>query len=76
MNCAHFRTSLNEKRHLRLFRKCLKSWCRGTESNCRHGNFQTKLLKIQKCRDSNQLILFNFSIVFLVSFGTVWKYLT
>jgi len=24
------------------------NWCRGTESNCRHGDFQTKFLKIQK----------------------------
>jgi hypothetical protein len=51
-------------------------WCRGTESNCRHGDFQTKFLKIQKSRNYKQLILFQFFIVFLVSFGTVWKYLT
>ena len=53
-----------------------QSWCRGTESNCRHGDFQTKFLKIQKYSDYNQLILFQFFILFLVSFGTVWKYLT
>ncbi len=26
-------------------------WCWGTESNCRHGDFQTKFLKIQKCHE-------------------------
>ena len=54
-------------------------WCRGTESNApeaQHGDFQTKFLKIQKYSDSKQLILFQFFIVFLVSFGTIWKYLT
>jgi hypothetical protein len=51
-------------------------WFRGTESNCRHGDFQTKFLKIQKCCDYKQLILFQFFGLFLVSFGTVWKYLT
>ena len=51
-------------------------WCRGTESNCRHGDFQTKFWKIQKCCDSKQLILFQFFNLLLVSFGTVWKHLT
>ena len=51
-------------------------WCRGTESNCRHGDFQTKFLKFRKCCDYNQLILFRFFRLFLVSFGIVWKYLT
>ena len=34
------------------------NWCRGTESNCRHGDFQTNILKMQKCRNYKQLILF------------------
>jgi len=50
-------------------------WCRGTESNCRHGDFQTKISKVQKCCDYKKLILFRFFMVFLVWFGTVWKYL-
>jgi hypothetical protein len=49
---------------------------RQRRTSCRHGDFQTKFLKIQKCCNSNQLIPFKFFIVFLVSFGTVWKYLT
>jgi len=65
-----------QKRHLRKFRKCLKFWCRGIESNCRHGDFQTKFLIVQKWCNYNQLILFQFFIVFWVSFGTIWKYLT
>ena len=51
-------------------------WRRGTESNCRHGDFQTRFFKIQKCCDHNQLILFKFLTVFWVLFGDVWKYLT
>ena len=35
-------------------------WCRGTESNCRHGDFQTKFLEIQKLCNYKQLILFHF----------------
>ena len=35
-------------------------WCRGTESNCRHGDFQTTILKIENCRNFKQLILFQF----------------
>jgi len=45
-------------------------------SNCRNGDFQTKFLKIQKCYNYKHLILFQFSSQLLVSFGTVWKYLT
>jgi hypothetical protein len=33
-------------------------------------------LKIGKSHDYNQLILFQFFNFLLVSFGTVWKYLT
>ena len=66
----------NKKSTYAKFRRCLILWCRGTESNCRHGDFQTKFLKMQKYRNYKQLILFQFFIVFLVSFGTVWKYLT
>ena len=51
-------------------------WCRGTESNCRHGDFQTNISKIQKCCNYKQLILFQFFNLLLVSFGIVWKYLT
>jgi hypothetical protein len=49
----------------------LHKWRRGTDSNCRHGDFQTKFLKMQKYRNCKQLILFQFFIVFLVSFGNV-----
>jgi len=49
---------------------------RKAKSNCRHGDFQTKLLKIKKCCDYEQLILFQFFNLLLVSFGTIWKYLT
>ena len=45
-------------------------------TSCRHGNFQTKFSKIQKCCYYKQLILFKLFTVFLVSFGTVWKCLT
>jgi hypothetical protein len=45
-------------------------------TSCRRGDFQTKFLKIRKYRNYKQLILFKFFIVFLVSFETVWKYLT
>ena len=76
MNCARFCAHSNKKKHLRAFRKCLKLWCRGTESNCRNGGFQTKFSKIQKCCNFKLLVLFKFIIVFLVSFGTVWKCLT
>ena len=51
-------------------------WCRGTESNCRHGDFQTKFLKIRKSCNYNRLILFHFFNQLLVSSGTIWKYLT
>ena len=47
-----------------------ETWCRGTESNCRHGDFQTKFLKIQKCCNSKQVILFRF---FQLTFGFVWN---
>jgi len=30
-----------QKKHLRIIRKCFLTWCRGTESNCRHGDFQS-----------------------------------
>jgi len=43
-------------------------------SNCRHGDFQTKFLKTQKCCNNNQLILFHFSSNFwfrLEPFGNV-----
>ena len=36
------------------------SWCRGTESNCRHGDFQTKFLEIRKYYNYKQLTLFRF----------------
>jgi hypothetical protein len=42
---------------------------RPTDSKCRN-------LEIQKCRDFNHLILFNFFNQFWASFGNVWKYLT
>jgi len=45
-------------------------------TNCRHGDFQTKFLKTEKCYDFNQLNLFHFFNQLLVSFGNVWKYLT
>jgi len=54
-------------------------WCRGTESNApeaQHGDFQTKFLKIRKCCDYKKLNLLPFFRLFLVSFGTVWNYLT
>jgi|GEM_PF-1199219 len=65
-----------QKKHLRRSRKCLILWCRGTESNCRHGDFQTKFLKIRKFCNYKQLILFQFFRLFLVSVGTFWRYLT
>ncbi len=42
----------------------------------RNGDFQTKFMKIQNCCEYKRLTLFQFFILFLVSFGTVWKYLT
>ncbi len=56
--------------------RALCKWRRGTGSNCRYGDFQTKFYKIYKCCDYKRLILFQFFSLFLVSFGTVWKYLT
>jgi hypothetical protein len=41
-----------------------------------HGDFQTNIFKIENYFNFKQLILFQFFIVFLVSFGTIWKYLT
>jgi len=41
-----------------------------------HGDFQSKVLKLPKRLDFKQLIQFQFFIVFLVSFGTIWKCLT
>jgi hypothetical protein len=46
-------------------------------TRCRHGDFQTKFLKIRKYRYYKQLILNNFSAncwFRLELFGTVWKY--
>ncbi len=53
-----------------------KDWCRGTESNCRHGDFQTNIFKIENWFNFNQLILFHFFNQLLVSFVTIWKNLT
>jgi hypothetical protein len=79
LDCARFCAHSNKKSTYAKFRKCLISWCRGTESNApeaHHGDFQTKLLKFRKHCDYRHLILFQFFIAFLVSFGIVWKYLT
>jgi hypothetical protein len=45
-------------------------------TSCRHGDFQTKFLKIGKSRNYKQLILFQFLRLFLVSVENIWKYLT
>jgi len=70
----------NEKKGLQTMLQPLNffqdKWCRGTESNCRHGDFQTNIFEIENCRNFNQLILFQFFNLLLVSFGTIWKYLT
>ena len=76
LDCARIGTQLNKKKHSRRYRKCLILWCRGTESNCRHGDFQTNIFEIENCRNFNRLILFQFFNLLLVSFGTIWKYLT
>ena len=49
---------------------------RGQDSNLRSTDSKSRILRIQKCCDYNQLILFRFFKEFLVSFGTIWKYLT
>jgi hypothetical protein len=70
----------NKKRKAReIIARAMYMWCRGTESNApeaQHGDSQTRFLNIQKCCNYEQLILYQFFDVFLVSFGTVWKYLT
>ncbi len=53
-----------------------KDRCRGTESNCRHGDFQTNVFKIENWCNFNQMIQFHFYNQLLVSFGTIWKNLT
>ena len=45
-------------------------------TSCRHGDFQARFFKIRKSCNYKQLILFQFFMLFLVSFGTVWKHLT
>jgi len=51
-------------------------WYARQDSNLRPTDSKCRNLEIQKCRDFNQLILFNFFNQLLVSFGNVWKYLT
>jgi hypothetical protein len=48
--------------------RCAQPAAWPTDSKCRN-------LKILKRRDYNQLNLFNFLNLFLVSFGTVWEYM-
>jgi len=76
LNCARIMTHLNKKSTYGKFRKRLIIWCRGTESNCRHGDFQFKISKSEKQCNYRQLILLKIFYAFLVSFGTIWKYLT
>ena len=45
---------------------------RHRRTSCRHGDYQTNFLRIQICKNYNQLILFQFFRLFLVSFGNVW----
>ena len=66
----------NEKSPREISLELINLWCRGTESNSRHGDFQTNIIKIENCYNYKQLILFQFFNLLLVSFGTIWKYLT
>ena len=51
-------------------------WYARQDLNLRPTDSKSRILKTQKCRNFNQLNLFNFFNQLLVSFGTVWKYLT
>ena len=75
----YFEYVKQKKKARKIIARAVYMRCRGTKSNApeaQHGDFQTRFLKIRKFRDYKQLILFKFFAVFLVSFGTVWKYLT
>ena len=50
-------------------------WYARQDSNLRPTDSKTRILKIQKRRNFNWLILNHFFNQLLVSFGTIWKYL-
>ena len=46
-------------------------WCRGTESNCRHGDFQSQFRSFQKEHNFNVLIMLDNFSAFLVILGKI-----